>query len=148
MLGNTSLWKHVSYSKSISWFLYDASFYGTMPLHLQVIFTLSKLYVKYVHVSIFLSNLPHFLLFLDNCPREKLPPNPKTNPNPNPNPNLNPNRSNFPRGQLPSFFRFLVFNLYDFIIFDFVITFPMKFAHTVHTQSKYIQDQVVYYFRK
>ena len=41
--------------------------------------------------------------FYDNCPRVKLPPNPKTNPDPNPNPNRG---GNFPRGAIvliPSF---------------------------------------------
>ena len=44
------------------------------------------------------------------------------------------------------FSHFLIISRYDFIIFDFIVTSVMKFAHTVCIQSKYIQNQVVYYF--
>ena len=44
-----------------------------------------------------------------------------------------------------SFSRFLVTSWYDFIIFYFAIIFSMKSAQIVHIQSKYIQNQVVYY---
>ena len=44
-----------------------------------------------------------------------------------------------------SFSCFLVILLYDIIIFDFVIIFSMKSAQIVYIQSKYIQNQVVYY---
>ena len=37
---------------------------------------------------------------------------------------------------------------YGFIIFEFFIISAVKFAPTVHIQSKYIQNQVLYYFEK
>ena len=37
---------------------------------------------------------------------------------------------------------------YDFIILYLIIISAMKFAHTVYVQSKYTQNQVVYYFAK
>ena len=46
------------------------------------------------------------------------------------------------------FYRFLTIPWCNFVIFDFVIIFSMKFVKIVYIQSKYIKNQVVHYIGK
>ena len=47
-----------------------------------------------------------------------------------------------------SFSIFIYFFIFDLISLFFIIISAMKFVHIVYIQSKYIQNQVVYYFGK